>query len=283
MNSASENSRQRKALSTLKNRKLSLTAPVAGLLLALGAASSTAQELSGPEPSLTLLVTHSEQYRVSESTNPEAASANYISKTAIQDVSAHQIVWFDSDTWISDIGTLLFRDEDRDGYFSGFSLSIDVDTHFKQAEVYLSIGIQRAIGQPERLHTTQSFNIYGHSLADEYRIDIDLLSNYPAGDYDLNIDLHDAFDHRILDSVSAADFSNLFRLPLESEDMDIDYGSGDYTDGSDHHESVQPANHDIRVVEYTGSSGLFFLLMLIALVTIRSGKQQSIKLPQQGT
>lgn len=283
MYSASKNTRQRKALSKLVNGNLSLMAPVAGLLLALGASSSAALELSVPDPSLALLVTHSGQHRISESTNPEAVSANSTSKTAIQDISAHQIVWFDSDTWISDIGTLLFRDQDRDGYFSGFSLSVDVDTHYKQAEVYLAIGIQRAIGQPERLHTTQTFKVYGHSLADEYRIDIDLLSNYPAGDYDLNIDLHDAFDHRILDSVSAAEFSNLFRLPLESEDMDFLHDSGDFTDATDHHDPAQPANHDIRVVEYTGSSGLVFLLALVALVTIRTANRRSLGQQEQGT
>jgi len=178
--------------------------------------------------------------------------------------------WLDQETWITDIGTLLYRDDDKDGYFSGFSLTVDADTYFQQAQIYASIGLQRAYGQRERLHTTANFTIYSNELSDEYRIDIDLLSNYQAGEYDLFIDLHDAYDHRLLDSVSAMDFSNLFRLPLESEDLDRYYESEQGADPVHHHNpSTTPVNSDIRVVEYAGSSGFFLLMAMLAMVSLR--------------
>ena len=176
--------------------------------------------------------------------------------------------WFDSDTWITDIGTLLYRDDDGDGYYSGFSLTIDADTHYHRADIYAAIDIQRVVGTRERLHTSQTFTVYNDSNADEYRIDIDLLSNYAAGDYDLHIDIHDAYNHTVLDSVGAALFSNLSRLPLESSDLEYHViDEHEY----DQNSSQQPVNDDIRVVEYTGSSGIPVLLFLLVAGLMRRG------------
>lgn len=182
----------------------------------------------------------------------------------------HYQTWIDVDTWITDIGTLLYRDDDGDGYFSGFSLTIDADTYHKQTEIYASIDVQRAFGERERLHTSANFPIYGDQLSDEYRIDIDLLANYPAGDYNLYIDLHDAYDHRVLDGVSAVDFSNLYRLPLESEDLDL-YNENEHDDYPGHHPDSPsaPVNADIRVVEYAGSSGFFLIMAILTIATLR--------------
>ena len=164
--------------------------------------------------------------------------------------------WATDVAWITGIGTLLYHDSDNDGYHSGFSLTIDADTSMNFMDVYVTIDLQSYSGLRERLHTSSNYSLYGRTLTDEYQIDIELLQNYPTDEYDLTVELHDVYDHRVLDRVSARDFSNLSALPLESEDLDYFYDS----------RPVQPlyppANDDIYVEEYAGSTGLLTALCL---------------------
>jgi hypothetical protein len=173
-------------------------------------------------------------------------------------LNPEHVLWLDGGIWITDVGTLLYIDNDQDGYFSGFSLTIDADTEYSHADVYATIDIERSRGERERLHTTGTFSIYGNSLTDEYRIDIELVRNYPIGDYDLFIDLVDANNHAVVDSVGAYDFSNLSRLPLESEELDDD--PAPFEPATPVH--IPVINTDIRVVEYSGANSIWLLLAL---------------------
>ncbi len=165
------------------------------------------------------------------------------------------------ETWVADVGTLLTRDLDNDGYYTGFSLSIDVDTHRANQTIYLFIETRDSDGNVSPLHRTADFEIYGDALSDEYRIDIDLVTSYPADAYDLLIDVHDAWDDRVLDTVRSNQFSNLSRLPLESEDLDFEPSS-----------PVVPVNDQelptgsVRVVEHAGSASWMWLSGLALLV-----------------
>lgn len=178
----------------------------------------------------------------------------------LADLAPRHILWFGSEFWIAGIGTLLYKDDDRDGYFSGFSLAIDADTQYSHAEVYAAIDLQHPQGNRERLHTTGTFNLYGNSLSDEYRIDIELVQNYPIEHYDLFVNLVDAHDNRVLDTVDASEFSNLLGLPLESEDRDHPFQTN-------HPETAAPTtptiNTDIRVTEYSGALNNWALLALM--------------------
>lgn len=181
-------------------------------------------------------------------------------------LAPRHILLFGSDFWISDIGTLLYRDADRDGYFSKFSLTIDADTHYSHAEVYAAIDMQLPQGTRERLHTTGTFNLYGNSLTDEYRIDIELIQNYPIGHYDLFVNLVDAYDHSVLDTVDASEFSNLAGLPLESEDTD-------HQPETSHPVNPAPTtpnhNTNIRVTEYSGALNYWVLFALTLSIFMR--------------
>lgn len=173
-------------------------------------------------------------------------------------LNPQHVLWLDGGIWITNIGTSLYVDNDQDGYFSAFSLTIDADTDYSQADVYATIDVQRSGGERETLHTTGTFSIYGNSLSDEYRVDIELVRNYPIGDYDLYINLVDANNHALVDSVGPNDISNLSRLPLESLELDND--PAPYTTAAPSH--TPTINTDIRVVEYSGSSSIWLLLAL---------------------
>lgn len=180
-------------------------------------------------------------------------------------LNPQHVLWFDGGIWISNIGTSLYIDNDQDGYFSAFSLTIDADTDYSQADVYATIDIRRSGGERETLHTTGTFSIYGNSLSGEYRVDIELVRNYPIGDYDLFINLVDANNHALVDRVGPNDISNLSRLPLESEELDN--VPAPYTSGAPDH--TPTINTDIRVVEHSGSSSTWLLLALGIPVIVR--------------
>lgn len=175
--------------------------------------------------------------------------------------------WYLQEAWITDIGLLLYNDADNDGYFAGFSLSVDADSSYSDADVYLSIDIQRPFHRVENLHTSNVFPVYGQSAADEYRIDIELINNYPPDHYDLIIELRDAYDNQTLERVTSADFSNLRALPLESEDSDSSRYEPDY--GSQYPDTPI-YNDDIRVDEHAGGFGwLMGMALGLSLVARR--------------
>lgn len=173
------------------------------------------------------------------------------------------IQYLDDRGWISTIGTLLYADEDRNSFFSGVSISVDADTAFFNYSVFAAIDIIDPAGRTERLHTTRTFDIYGHNLSDEYHVDIDLLSYFAPAFYDLQITLFDAYNNQVLDQVTALDFRNLSSLPLESAD-----NPGYLTPVSDRPD--RPFNDNVLAVEYAGSNGFGFLLMLFICVVIKT-------------
>lgn len=277
------------------NKSRYVAASLIASTMMLNISTGTAQELPQSNSAQALIVTNADNYRSSErmtqqpqpltntalpNANPEITPRFAIGQDPLESLignDRHQAAWLYEDAWITDIGTLLYRDDDEDGYFSGFSLTIDADTHYQQADIYASIDVQRIFGERERLHTSGNFTLYGNSLSDEYRIDIDLLKNYSAGDYDIYIALHDAYDHRVLDSVGAAEFTNLYRLPLESDDLDIP-NVYEHTNDPIYYPDSPPltVNHDIRAVEYAGSSGYLLLLALLVIVYVRKSASKAL-------
>ncbi len=241
--------------------KPSLTS-LAGLLL-LSISSATPGWAETPNPDLSIGT-----YRSSEGpTRTPAQLGEALSIAQLPDPAAHLATrhktgdvqvdpysndWYLQEAWITDIGLLLYNDADNDGYFAGFSLSVDADSSYSDTDVYLSIDLQRPFHQVENLHTSRVFALYGQSAADEYRIDIELVNNYPRDHYDLIIELRDAYDHQTLERVTSADFSNLRALPLESEDFD--YSPYEPDNGS-HYPDAPIYNDDVRVDEHAGGFG----------------------------
>jgi len=182
--------------------------------------------------------------------------------------------------WISDIGTLLFDDLDGDGYHSGFSVTIDVDSDFGDTEVYAKIYLEPSGAPSELLHTTERFSIYGTTSGDEYRVDTELRNNYVADEYNVSIDIHDAWSDELLATANERGFNNLRQLPLESgEMMHIDGDTNSlYVDDSylldnhehdDYHHADDEGSADVVVTEYAGLFHPALLLTLMAGLLIR--------------
>lgn len=165
--------------------------------------------------------------------------------------------------WVANIGTLLFDDVDGDGFHSGFSITIDVDSEFGDTDVYTAIYLSGSDEELNLLHTSERFTIYGSLIGDEYRIDTELRSHFPTDYYDITIDVHDAWSEEVLDTVNARVFTNLNALPLESADNESDY--------IDYPDDQPPTNTsaDIVITEYAGALHPAVLLLFLTSLFLR--------------
>jgi len=206
------------------------------------------------------------QVRLQSQTDTAAFSEGY--KLSVEDWSAqtkqaqaHSSTHFHHQSqdrpqvWISDIGTLLFDDADGDGYHAGFSITIDVDSEYGDTEVYANIYLQSALDPLVLLHKTSRFSIYGSTIGDEYRIDTELRNNFAAGEYDVMVDIHDAWSDQLLDTANARGFSNLSGLPLES-------GEQNQSQDDQQNDVLEIGSDDVIVTEYAGA---FHPLVLMTL------------------
>lgn len=152
-----------------------------------------------------------------------------------------------TDFWFYDAWVALFSDVDRDGYYTGIELSFDVDTVYSAADVFAVVYLSFEYGPWNEYAETEIFTITGASALDEYTIETDLVAGYPTGDYDILIELYDAYDGALVAAIGPDDTSELSILPLE--DMSYDSPGGDTT----------------QIVVNSGGGGSASLMLLFAL------------------
>ena len=124
------------------------------------------------------------------------------------------------DFWFYDADVVLFNDLDRDGYYHGIDLLFDADTYFTIAEVYAVVYLSYEGGPWNEYGATEDFTIFGSSSDDDYVLVTELLEGYPAGSYDILIELYDAYDDALLAWIGPEDTSELAFLPLEDANRD---------------------------------------------------------------
>jgi len=127
--------------------------------------------------------------------------------------------------WFFDADVQLYSDLDRDGFYFGIDLAFDVDTVYSVADVYAVIYLSYEFGQWNEYAVTEDFTIFGSSGADEYVVETELVSGYPTGNYDILIELFDAYDGTFVASIGPEDSSELSYLPLEDIGRDTPPGT----------------------------------------------------------
>ncbi|MGB5245418.1 MAG: choice-of-anchor H family protein [Woeseia sp.] len=155
-----------------------------------------------------------------------------------------------NDFWFYDADVILFGDDDYDGYYYGIDLLFDADTVFDDVAVYAVVLLSFEGGPWNEYAITDDFIISGATADDEYVVVTELESGYPAGNYDLLIELYDAIDGTFLAEFGPDDSSELSYLPLEDFRRD------------------EPYVDNIVVVEHGGGAG-FGLLWVLALPLLR--------------
>lgn len=156
-----------------------------------------------------------------------------------------------SDFWIYDSWLSLDLDLDYDGYFSKFTLEFDADTIYADAPVYAVIYLGTN-EQYESIHVTSEFYIYGEDGSDSFVIESELIRGFPPRDYDVLIELYDAYSEEL---VAVADYyadADLSYVSLESENYESVY-----------EETV------VIVEEHGGSTAWYSLIALLGIVALK--------------
>jgi hypothetical protein len=122
--------------------------------------------------------------------------------------------------WIYAASVELYADLDNDGFFYGVALSFDADTTYDVADVYAVLYLSYELGPWNEYASTADFTIFGASGTDEYVVDTELVSGYLTGEYDVLIELYDAFDGTFVASFGPDESSSLALLPLEDAGRD---------------------------------------------------------------
>ena len=157
-------------------------------------------------------------YAVMERKAPASQSAAKSDSTMESATQAARLVV--DDFWFYEVDVILFYDDDGDGYYYGIDLLFDVDTYYDVADVYAAVYLSYEGGPWNEYAVTEDFTIYGTSANDEYVLVTELASGYPTGEYDILIELFDAFDGAYLASIGPEDTSELAFLPLEDYNRD---------------------------------------------------------------
>jgi hypothetical protein len=127
--------------------------------------------------------------------------------------------------WIFDASVELFSDLDRDNYYSGIKLDFDADTVYNVADVYAVLYLSYELGPWNEYASTDDFTIFGASGGDEYFVETELVSGYLTGEYDVLIELFDAYDGTFVASFGPDESSRLAYLPLEDVNRDTPPGT----------------------------------------------------------
>ena len=154
--------------------------------------------------------------------------------------------------WIYDAWVEFYRDNDRDGYFNHFSVEFDADTEYSSAQVYARL----YLGKNEifkEYHTTSNFDIFSDNSDDSFVVESELLKGFSSAEYEVLIELYDAYTDELVAVLDGNDDADLYLLSLESKDYE-------YT-------------QVVIVNEHGGSLGWLSLLLLPLLLVYRLGRK----------
>lgn len=165
--------------------------------LPVHAAENTRQKVAGK------IITHPERPEADTPAETDTTATLPFSVQALGsgDFSLYRL-WFD-----------FTHDHDGDGYSHQFNLSIDLDTRFTSASVYVTGQLDNGSTTP--LFRTDPFSLHGATGSDSYQLTVLLTEGYPSTRYALTLRVYDAQTHSLLLTLDARDDSALASLDLE--------------------------------------------------------------------
>jgi MYXO-CTERM domain-containing protein len=124
------------------------------------------------------------------------------------------------DSWVYEATTDVFADRDADGYFRYLRVRFDVDSLYNSSWVYAEIYLSADGNAWEHLYSTKDFEVFGSDPDDDYEVETELVSGYPAGLYDVLIEIYDADTNELVDEFGPNESSDFSVLPLEDAGRD---------------------------------------------------------------
>ncbi|MBJ2139000.1 choice-of-anchor H family protein [Paraglaciecola chathamensis] len=164
------------------------------------------------------------------------------------------------DYWVYDAYVTLHTDSDYDGYYHHFSVDFDVDSIYANSEVYarLYLGVNEEFRE---YHTTSDFYIGGDSTQDQITVETELLSGFYPDDYEVLIEIYDAYSNELVAVYDGYSDADLYLLSIESQDKEVIY--------------VEP---DVVVIEASGGSAAWLALLLLPILLVRLANTNSFRL-----
>ncbi len=126
---------------------------------------------------------------------------------------------FNQEFWIFDAWVEFYSDDDGDGYFNHFSVEFDADTGYSAAEVYARL----YLGKDEvfrEYHSTSNFNIFSDNSNDSFVVESELLNGFSSAEYEVLIELYDAYSDELVAVLDGNDDADLYLLSLESKEYE---------------------------------------------------------------
>ncbi len=114
----------------------------------------------------------------------------------------------------------LISDFDYDGFYHRFSVEIDADTLYSVGYVYARLYLSYEGGPWNHYATSDAYHIYSDSELDSFVIETELAEGFPAGHYDIRIELFDADHNTWLLTYGPYEDTSLSALPLEDSIYD---------------------------------------------------------------
>lgn len=159
---------------------------------------------------------------------------------------------------IADVFTDLIADNDGDGFYSRFQITIDPDADFDSRLVYAEVWVRARGGDWIKEFVTEDWRVDTSGFADEYVIDADWVNGYPTSYYDVQVDLFDSASGRLIAS-AGSDRDDFAQIPLEDRSRDIRPSSP--TPGGGGNSSSREGGG--------GSMGIVLVLSLLSLAVAR--------------
>ncbi|MDH3645769.1 MAG: choice-of-anchor H family protein [Gammaproteobacteria bacterium] len=116
--------------------------------------------------------------------------------------------------------TQLFDDLDLDGFYTYLRVSMDIDTDYFDAQLFVQVYLRGEIGNWFRVFDSEVFTIYGNSGLDDYEVETELLSGFPPDYYDVLIEVYDAYTGELVLEYGPAESPALSLLAMEDVILD---------------------------------------------------------------
>lgn len=217
--------------------------------------NKTSKSISYQNKDLLKLETRTKMLSISE-----VDSTSIQLQNSLQPLANRTALHPSSDFSLYDVSTDLIIDDDHDGFYHRFSVTVDADTVYDHATVYADFYLSYEGGPWIYYATSDNYSIHLDSYNDTFTIETELADGYPTGYYDLRIKLYDAHTHDYLLSYDNYNDGSLTSIPLEDS----------YRDDYEYHESET----EIVITHGAGSFNLayvfalFIVLLVVRLVSI---------------
>ena len=180
---------------------------IAAILLVCTCISSANADTTSVEPGVSTSIING-QVTIHESA-PIQPDQNQIS-------AERNILNFGHGLLVFDLLINLNIDNDADGHFADFSITLDIDNSFSPRDVYAIFYLSRGNGQRFEFAVTGNFTVSGTTANDSIRIETILDTGFPTDFYDLSAEIYDANTDALLVTYGPNESSHVIGIPFES-------------------------------------------------------------------